>query len=76
VPQDAAACAKLIVALVLVALAGVTDGSVPLGAAAAGHDGDYRLTYHFQPPSKAGFIRHGTKKGYQPPISWLSRCAP
>ncbi len=21
-------------------------------------DGDYRLTYHFEPPSKAGFLRH------------------
>jgi periplasmic iron binding protein len=25
-------------------------------------DGDYRLTYHFKPPSKAGFIRHVDKE--------------
>lgn len=24
-------------------------------------DGDYRLTYHFEPPSKAGFVRHVDK---------------
>ncbi len=24
-------------------------------------DGDYRLTYHFEPPSKAGFLRHVDK---------------
>jgi uncharacterized protein involved in high-affinity Fe2+ transport len=24
-------------------------------------DGDYGLTYHFKPPSKAGFIRHVDK---------------
>jgi periplasmic iron binding protein len=25
-------------------------------------DGDYRVTYHFDPPSKAGFIRHVDKE--------------
>ena len=25
-------------------------------------DGDYRLTYHFKPPSNAGFIRHVDKE--------------
>ena len=24
-------------------------------------DGDYKLTYHFEPPSKAGFLRHVDK---------------
>jgi len=24
-------------------------------------DGDYRLTYHFEPPPKAGFVRHVDK---------------
>lgn len=24
-------------------------------------DGDYRLTYHFEPPAKAGFVRHVDK---------------
>lgn len=25
-------------------------------------DGDYKLTYHFEPPSKAGFLRHVDKE--------------
>jgi periplasmic iron binding protein len=25
-------------------------------------DGDYRLTFHFEPPSKAGFVRHVDKE--------------
>jgi periplasmic iron binding protein len=29
-------------------------------------DGDYRLTYHFEPPSKAGFIRHVDKESGVP----------
>jgi periplasmic iron binding protein len=29
-------------------------------------DGDYRLTYHFNPPSKAGFIRHVDKESGVP----------
>jgi periplasmic iron binding protein len=27
-----------------------------------GGDGDYRLTFHFEPPSKAGFVRHVDKE--------------
>ena len=29
-------------------------------------DGDYRVTYHFDPPSKAGFIRHIDKESGVP----------
>jgi periplasmic iron binding protein len=29
-------------------------------------DGDYRVTYHFEPPSKAGFIRHVDKESGVP----------
>jgi periplasmic iron binding protein len=37
------------------------DGPHYANNVAIAGDGDYRLTYHFEPPSKAGFIRHVDK---------------
>ena len=34
------------------------DGPHYANNVALAGEGDYRLTYHFEPPSKAGFIRH------------------
>jgi hypothetical protein len=37
------------------------DGPHYANNVAIAGDGDYRLTYHFEPPSKAGFVRHVDK---------------
>ena len=37
------------------------DGPHYASNVALAGDGDYRLTYHFEPPSKAGFLRHVDK---------------
>jgi uncharacterized protein involved in high-affinity Fe2+ transport len=44
-------------------LSAMTAGDGPHYASnvALAGDGDYRLTYHFEPPSKAGFLRHVDK---------------
>jgi len=38
------------------------DGPHYANNVALGGDGEYRLTFHFEPPSKAGFIRHVDKE--------------
>jgi uncharacterized protein involved in high-affinity Fe2+ transport len=40
----------------------MTAGDGPHYACRAMGDGDYRLTFHFEPPSKAGFVRHVDKE--------------
>jgi periplasmic iron binding protein len=38
------------------------DGPHYANNVALAGDGDYRLTFHFEPPSKAGFVRHVDKE--------------
>lgn len=38
------------------------DGPHYANNVALAGDGDYRLTYHFEPPAKAGFVRHVDKE--------------